>query len=271
MVEINFSPFRKFFASVFGFFRKCWSFVMNWWEGLHLSTNQQEGGVNDDARPEAEASSSVREDASVSAVSATKDKGQYFLNILLAVPDIAASLFLCAAVIVALRPQLLSSDFQKLPESFSAVIDFGSYFFKAYIRPKLPEEVLRYRNFFVVLFLFLYLFGKMWVIAFSVGKTRKALSVLFIAMTLLSCTLVADKFLVFILFVLLLFMGFQYSVGVGRTFAMRKLGIIVVLALSGYLAFVFCAYSETLHAWSNLLQAVKRCLSCFALPIQSWL
>ncbi len=282
MDEMKKFSFKSLFSPILCFFRNCRSAIMNWWEGLHLSTGQADCGVNGESSATGESSSSeesaaaessayAAEGASPSAGNATKGNGQKFLNVLLSVPDITASLCLCAAVVVALRPQLLSSDFQKLPDSFSAVVDFGNFFFKAYIRPRLPEEVLRYRNFFVVLFLFLYLFGKIWVIAFSAGKTRKALSVLFIAMTLLSCTLVVDKFLVFILFVLLLFMGFQYSIGLSSRFALRKLGVIALLAVSGYIAFVFCADVGTLPAWFDMLDALKRCLSRLALPVQSWL
>ena len=262
---------KKLFASVLVFFKKCGAAIMNWWEGLFLSTGKAEGDARGAASDAAEAASFAAGAASADAGDAAKDNGRKFFDVLLAVPDVAASLCLCAAVVVALRPQLLSADFQKLPDAFSTVVDFGSCFFKAYIKPKLPAEVLRYRNFFVILFLFLYLFGKVWVIAFSGGRTKKALSVLFISMTLLSCTLVADKFLIFVLFILLLFMGFQYSLGVTARFARRKFGVIILLALAGYAAFVFCADKEALPAMKALLEAAGRILSSLSLPIQSWL
>ena len=96
---------------------------------MHLSASGSESKATDSGASDDENASAVNENT-VGEEVPVKKKSLSFLDILLSVPDIIAGLSLCAAVVVALRPQLLSSDFQKLPESFSAVVDFGSYFFK---------------------------------------------------------------------------------------------------------------------------------------------
>ncbi len=269
MEEMKRPFFKEVISSLRGFVLSCRDAVMGWWQSMHLSAGCSESKATDSGASDEENASAVNENTA-GEETPVKKKGQPFLDILLSVPDIIAGLSLCSAIVVALRPQLLSADFQKLPESFSAVVDFGSCFFKAYIKPKLPEDVLRYRNFFVVLFLFLYVFWKVWVIAFFPGKTKKALSFLFIAMTLLACTLVADKFLVFLLFILLLFIGFQTSLGMTVSFALKKLGIIALLAVTGYIAFVFCADKTVMPAVTDMLDATQKIFSSLALPIQSW-
>ncbi len=91
------------------------------------------------------------------------------------------------------------------------------------------------RNLFITAALVLFSLFKLFVALHSKNSGRKIVSVLMIAMSILACSLVADKFLIFIAFCLLIYISFEYSCGLRTKIVFTKLLTVVELAVIGYI------------------------------------
>ena len=169
---------------------------------------------------------------------ALKEKAAF---IALSMLDLLAGLLFVAAVVIAIKPELLAYAIGKVtpPELFRSFCWQGEYF-KLFVFgvPQLEDagELLIWRNLFVVAALAVYVLLKLFVALHSKNNGNKIVSVLMIAMSILACSLVADKALIFIAFCLLIYIAFEYSCGLRTRIVFTKLLVLIGLAVIGYFA-----------------------------------
>ena len=121
--------------------------------------------------------------------------------------DLAASLVFIFAVIIAIKPELLTGvSFDRSVAQASQVI--GGVFFQLRTIEEVPLVLIPIRNFCVSVSLFIFLFLKIVVVLLVKGQ-KKLVAFIMLALTIISCWLTADKFLLFLCFCVLLNIGFQ--------------------------------------------------------------
>lgn len=197
---------------------------------------------------------------------ALKEKAAF---VVLSFIDVLASLLFIAAVVIAIKPELLPFANYKFCEDsiFAEAFSWKGEYFKliAIYRPGVNEAALLvWRNLLITAALVLFSLFKLFVALHSKNSGRKIVSVLMIAMSILACSLVADKFLIFIAFCLLIYISFEYSCGLRTKIVFTKLLTVVELAVIGYIVAHIVLDAECrLH----LSEAIIR----FALPVGRWL
>lgn len=170
--------------------------------------------------------------------------------------DILAGLLFFSAVVIALKPQLLGSALHIPTNDIPRVIEMsekvGSYLIQIKVSHTIPPKLEIARNVFVALFLALYVVLKIVVVLLAKSPvSQKTVSALMIALTLLACALLADKFWIFTAICLIASIAFAFSCGFPARTIFRKFAIFAALALCWYVgAHILTDYGEcrkTLH------------------------
>lgn len=183
------------------------------------------------------------------------------------VVDILAGLLFFSAVVIALKPQLLVKNSQNIPCYISSISEsvsqsrivkwteeIGGTLIQIQIKVSqtIPPKLEIARNIFVALFLALYVVLKIVVVLLTKSPvSQKTVSALMIALTLLACALLADKFWIFTAICLIASVAFAFSCGFPARTIFRKFAVFAALALCWYVgAHILANYDEcreTLH------------------------
>ncbi|MDE5613132.1 MAG: hypothetical protein K2I74_00560 [Treponemataceae bacterium] len=177
------------------------------------------------------------------------------------VVDILAGLLFFSAVVIALKPDLLDSAFHiseetiyqnDIPRVIEMSEKVGSYLIQIKVSQTIPFELKIARDIFVALFLALYVVLKIVVVLLAKSPvSQKTVSALMIALTILACALLADKFWIFTAICLIASVAFAFSCGFPARTIFRKFAVFAALALCWYVgAHILTNYDEcrkTLH------------------------
>lgn len=193
------------------------------------------------------------------------------------VVDFLAGLLFFSAVVIAVKPQLLgkNSDTKniEIPSYVSSISDtasesrivkwteeIGSTLIQIQIKVSqtIPPKLKIARNVFVALFLALYVVLKIVVVLLAKSPvSQKTVSALMIALTILACALLADKFWIFTAICLIASFAFAFSCGFPARTIFRKFAVFAVIALCWYAgAHILADYAgcrETLHEMRKAL------------------
>ena len=146
--------------------------------------------------------------------------------------DLAASLVFIFAVIIAIKPELLEGvSFDRSVTQASQVI--GGVFFQLRTVDEVPLVLIPIRNFCVTVSLFVFLFLKIAVVLLVKGQ-KKLVAFIMLALTIISCWLTADKFLLFLCFCVLLNIGFQVLCDFGGAMIKGKLLTLIIATIVLY-------------------------------------
>lgn len=154
-----------------------------------------------------------------------------FMNVL----DVFFDTVFSCGVIFCLRPELLVfSEFPFL-ESF----EFDS--FKIGIFENFPEtpEITNSMIFIICCLFAAYLLLKIVFLVFMADGINKLISVMLTVITLVSVTLVKDKFLIFFVLYILLFVTFQFSCGLNFETIKLKLFCFILLSFISYIVILY--------------------------------
>lgn len=154
-----------------------------------------------------------------------------FMNVL----DVFFDTVFSCGVIFCLRPELLAfSEFPFL-ESF----EFDS--FKIGIFAKFPEtpEITNSMIFIICCLFAAYLLLKIVFSVFMADGINKLISVMLTVITLVSVTLIKDKFLIFFVLYILLFVTFQFSCGLNFETIKLKLFCFILLSFISYIVILY--------------------------------
>ncbi|MBD5427960.1 MAG: hypothetical protein HDR39_01330 [Treponema sp.] len=177
------------------------------------------------------------------------------------VVDILAGLLFFSAVVIALKPDLLDSALHisketiyqnDIPRVIEMSEKVGSYLIQIKVSQTIPPKLEIARNVFVALFLALYVVLKIVVVLLAKSPvSQKTVSALMIALTILACALLADKFWIFTAICLIASVAFAFSCGFPARTIFRKFAVFAALALCWYVgAHILADYDEcrkTLH------------------------
>ncbi|MDE6774427.1 MAG: hypothetical protein K2J14_07365, partial [Treponemataceae bacterium] len=234
------------------------------------SAEQNAAGTNDgtastqSAKRDAESRNGERDGARQGRAKARR----FFVHVV----DILAGLLFFSAVVIALKPQLLGKSIGKeqeenIPCYISSISEsvsqnhlvkwteeIGGTLIQIQIKVShtIPLELRIARNVFVTLFLALYVVLKIVVVLLAKNPvSQKTVSTLMIALTILACALLADKFWIFTAICLIASVAFAFSCGFPARTIFRKFAIFAALALCWYVeAHILADYDEcrkTLH------------------------
>lgn len=154
-----------------------------------------------------------------------------FMNVL----DVFFDTVFSCGVIFCLRPELLAfSEFPFL-ESF----EFDS--FKIGIFANFPEtpEITNSMIFIICCLFAAYLLLKIVFSVFMADGINKLISVMLTVITLVSVTLIKDKFLIFFVLYILLFVTFQFSCGLNFETIKLKLFCFILLSFISYIVILY--------------------------------
>ena len=213
------------------------------------------------------------------------------------VVDILAGLLFFSAVVIALKPQLLgkstdtkqveilpyiSSISERVSQNYIAkwTEEIGGTLIQIQIKisQTIPFELKIARNVFVALFLALYVVLKIVVVLLAKSPvSQKTVSALMIALTILACALLADKFWIFTAICLIASVAFAFSCGFPARTIFRKFAVFAALALCWYVgAHILTNYGEcrkTLHEMGAALvrfwHNTAAFLTALRLPVQA--
>ena len=196
------------------------------------------------------------EETKIAATSTFHKIGAFFRHII----DLITDLILMFAVIIFAKPQLLVKDFLKgITAKISSLT--VSIFYYDYTK-EITKEIIETRNFIFIILVGLFLVLKI-LISLTCRKNRKAVTTLLLIMLIANFLLITDKFLVFLIFFLLILFALQFSMGFPGKVIGRKSVIYIFICIIGYLVLHIILYenfTELFHAFINML----------ALPVKWW-
>ena len=127
---------------------------------------------------------------------------------------------------------------------------------------EITEEIIDKRNFIFIILAGLFLILKIF-ISLSCRKNRKAVTALLLIMLIANFLLITDKFLVFTIFLLLLLLSLQFSMGFStKTVGIKSVIFIFICAIS-YLVLHIVLYED----FTEILRAF---FDTLALPVKWW-
>lgn len=181
--------------------------------------------------------------------------------------DIIASLVFIAAVIIALKPELLNdSPLNGTPFVLTETI--GNYFLQ--VKLTSTPVATEARNLWVTIFLSSFFLLK-FVVIFISKNSKKFVAFLMILLSLLSCWIVADKFLLFILFCLVIYFAFEILCNYSFKIILNKILIIVFFSILFYfLSHIILMDNSISKLFKDLSKALKNLFIQFSLPILWW-
>lgn len=203
------------------------------------SSKNSAGTSKANAKPEKSSSSKSSEKSAKNKTS--KSVRLFFLNFFDVLFEIA---FFCGIFCI------LRSDFFS-KEKFSWAQNFNFENLKIFafigIDKSSAEESLPHSqiSLLIICVIFaLYIFYKLIFALVNSKRFNKIVSVLLLAMNLVSLLLLRDKFLIFLIFYILMFFAFQFSCGINFKTSKAKCAIILILSFASYLI-LLCAFSDS--------------------------
>ena len=187
------------------------------------------------------------------------------LTIALAILDIIASLVFVAAIVIAIKPSLLTdAPFDQLYKYTSFAEKIGDTLIKVEaIQDKIPINTKILQACATGLGLIIFGLLKIVVLLAAKSGSKKIVSALTLAMTYLACFMMSDKFLLFSIFILLLYFTFSYSCGFSTPAVLVKFGVVVVSTIVIYVAVHFAIDP-------SLPEAAQKIFTALRLPILRW-
>ena len=161
-------------------------------------------------------------------------------------------------IIIAVKPELLTETYT--PRFVGKVTEsVGGGLLRFTIKTmEVPDEGLMLaRNFFVTTSLIVFLLMKILAVVLSQG-TKRFVALIMLVMTLLSCWLISDKFLLFMIFCLLLNIGFQTLCNFQSKTIRKKLIWLLVLTLVCYVVVHILQLKEVQDILSIIGMELKR-------------
>lgn len=154
-----------------------------------------------------------------------------FMNVL----DVFFDTVFSCGVIFCLKPELLAFNEFPFLESF----EFDSFKIGIFAKfPKTPE--ITNSMIFIICCLFaVYLLLKIVFSVFMADGINKLISVMLTVITLVSVTLIKDKFLIFFVLYILLFVTFQFSCGLNFETIKLKLFCFILLSFISYIVILY--------------------------------
>lgn len=180
--------------------------------------------------------------------------------------DFVSSLFFISAVIVALKPELLADlHFDRIPIKITEFIGNCSLQLKLRVPPR--EELIPIRNLWVSILLSSFLLLKSFVMCLC-HSSKKLVTFLMPILTILSCSLVSEKFLFFVLFCIILYFCFELLCDFPLKTITRKFIVLTVLSFVLYfLAHVILMNSQMLGIFTEIGIELKKLFRELSLPI----
>lgn len=192
-----------------------------------------------------------------------KEPKQIGLTIALVLLGVIASLVFIAAIVIALKPSLLEGKVTAPKANYSTVVKkVGNIILK--IEATRTTSASAAQMFFTGLDLII--FGALKIIILLAAKSgsKKIVSALTLTMTYFACFMMSDKFLLFSIFILLLYLTFDYSCGLSTRAVFIKLGVVVISAIVIYIAVHFAIDPSLRFAAKKLFEGLR-------LPILRWI
>lgn len=192
-----------------------------------------------------------------------KEPKQIGLTIALVLLGVIASLVFIAAIVIALKPDLLRGNVNATEKSYFVIFKrIGNILMK--IETKEVSPITAAQAFFVGLGLIIFGILKIIVLLLAKSGSKKIVSALTLTMTYFACFMMSDKFLLFSIFILLLYLTFDYSCGLSTRAVFIKLGVVVISAIVIYIAVHFAIDPSLRFAAKKLFEGLR-------LPILRWI
>lgn len=190
------------------------------------------------------------------AFSAVNKIGAFFRHII----DFSTDLMLMFAILIFAKPQLLIRDFLQGVSAKISGLSVSIFYFD--YTKEITEEIIDKRNFIFIVLVGLFLILKVF-ISLSCRKNRKAVTALLLIMLIANFLLITDKFFVFTIFLFLLLLAMQFSMGFSGKTIGRKSMIFICTCIIGYLVLHIVLYED----FTEILRAFFETLS---LPVKWW-
>lgn len=165
-----------------------------------------------------------------------KAKGPKILRKLLNIFDVIFDIAFSCGLIFYLRPEFLNF---KGKNAFLTQYDFSSFKIGFFGKLSEIEEISNLTIFIIVCIFAFYLLYKIVFSLVSANGINKLVSILLTAITLVSIALVKDKFLIFLVFYILLFASFQSSCDQSFKTIGIKFLCVILLSLLAYIVILF--------------------------------
>lgn len=180
-------------------------------------------------------------------------------TIALAILGVIASLVFIAAIVIVIKPDLLKGSTDSNTYEFSK---FEKKFANVFMRIEFTKfngdkNLKILQAFFTGIGLIIFGALKIAVLLSAKSGSKKAVSILTLAMTYLACFMLSDKFLLFLIFILLLYFTFDYSCGFSTRVILIKLGILVISAIVIYIAVHFGINSDLRDAAQTIYNGLR--------------
>lgn len=187
--------------------------------------------------------------------------------------DFTGSLLFCLAVIVAMKPLLLSAfledGFQPEIEILFLTGSFGEWFCNGFIS-ELPDAILLLRNFAVSVLLIFFIALKAAAIL-ACKNVRRIVPLILLAATPFLNFLLFDKFLLFLIFLIAIYLASQFSLNFSVRSVMVKLALLFVVSAAVYFALHFMSsYSFQFYCYRTA-RCLRRIFELLTLPVQNWM
>lgn len=180
-------------------------------------------------------------------------------EMLLSILDLIASLAFIAAIVIAIKPSLLTGNFSKpLYNYFYFAEKIGDIFIRVEVmESNVSAQIQTLQR--CLSGLGLIIFGTLKIIVLFAARngTKKVISILTLAMTFLACFFVSEKFLLFLIFVVLLHIVFEYSCGFSTALVFIKLGLTIVISFALYIAVHFVIDESLAYKVAYIFNALR--------------
>lgn len=183
--------------------------------------------------------------------------------------DFLSSLAFMAAVIISLKPELLPGLlFDRNPTKITEFI--GNLCLQIKLLDPPAKELLPIRNLWVTIFLSLFILFKT-LVMFLCHSSKKFVSFLMPILTILTCFFVSEKFLLFVLFCIILYFCFELLCDFPPKTIIRKLIFLIISSIILYfLAHIILMKSQMFEIFSEIDKALKNLFQQLSLPIFFW-
>lgn len=194
-----------------------------------------------------------------------KTFGELSLLAFLTILEIAASLIFIAAIVIALKPELLKGNpYETIYKYTSFAEKIGTTLIKVKILDMSSnlgndelQKILILKNCLCGAALIVFGLLKILIFLLAKNKGQKIISALTLAMTFLACFMLSDKFLLFLIFILLLHICFGYSCRFPTNLIFTKLAVVMIAATAIYVAVVFALDSNLVKAAEKIFTALE--------------
>ena len=199
----------------------------------------------------------LKQEASKSPVIKSINKiGSFFRHIV----DFCTDILLMFAILIFVKPQLLMKDFMQGITATIKGLTFSFFYYD--LAEEVTQEIIEKRNFLFVLFVTFYFILKIF-ISLSCRKNRKAVTAILFILLISSFFLVAEKFILFGILLLLILLAMQFSMGFSIKVVKIKMIFFVIVCITGYIVLHIILYE-------NFTDLLKSFVNVLSLPVKWW-